>query len=208
MKNVKALDPSVNAPSKTLEHVYSWYEAKASRGELPASTARLRVTALKQLISVLAADEPRDLDWISSRVEELARRWGTLNPNAKADTIRTYASRVRTSLQDYLSWCSDPSSFRFNRREPDADRARPKPRPKRDAHVDATSEQQPMATPDGSKVRSFPLKERGDFSFSLPEELKVLDVMRIACHLMTLCDDFDPTRPNQAQFFSLAKREV
>ena len=58
-------------------------------------------------------------------------------------------------------------------------------------------------------VRSLPLGgERGEFRFELPEHgLEVRDVMRITFHLITMCDDFDPTVPSQAQFFSIIKRE-
>lgn len=54
-------------------------------------------------------------------------------------------------------------------------------------------------------LRQYPLgTDRAPFRYVLPEGLLLRDVKRIAYHLMTLADDFDPENPTGA----LARREA
>lgn len=211
MTTVRALNSAVNGESATLAQVCAWHDAKAERGEIPASSARFRVTALKKLSSVLGDDESRELPWLLENVESLAKRWGTLNPEAKAGTIRTYESRFKTAIEDYLAWAADPSTFKFRREgreEKDAPPRSARVATPRKAVVEVASGSASAKAPRREGERSFPVGNGGEFTFRLPEGgCSVKDVMKFACHLMTLSEDFDPMAPAQAQIFSMIRKD-
>ncbi|MFO0568167.1 MAG: hypothetical protein U0263_21080 [Polyangiaceae bacterium] len=195
MENVRSLSSAVNA---NVTEVHNWLEAKASRGELPASTARLRSTALNQLTSVLDDDESRDPTLLLAKLEELTTRWATLNPEAKPDTARAYLSRARTALNDWFAWKADPTTFKFTRKQ-GAGKAATGPK--------AKSPPAPTKSPerDDLDFRRFPLGGgRGEFVFATTAtELTVSDVRRIACHLLTCATDFDPSQRDHGEQFAM-----
>lgn len=61
------------------------------------ATARLRVTSLRQIVEMVAADEPRTAQHVLDNIERLRDRWATKNLGAKSDTAKTYASRAKTT---------------------------------------------------------------------------------------------------------------
>lgn len=204
--------------TKTPEHlaeVLQWIDQMAERGIYPPSSARFRRSALTQLTSVLAEDEPYSPDELLQRIDELAGRWTTKN-NAKPETARTYASRARTVLSDYVAYREDPLHFRpRSAKRPKSDQAKKKSTAssKKAKSADSGRERDPSPVEVGDTAseerhgRTFPLgPNRGEFAFALPEQgVTARDVLKVTCHLLTFAEDFDPTNPAQAQFFALAR---
>lgn len=211
MNTVSAFSRSVN-PS--FDEVCSWLEKKSASGEVPKSSSRLAITALRQLTTVLQEEEPRDVDHVADNLASLSARWQNLNPDKRGDTARTYESRARWALEAYRAWKADPTGFRFKKKEARSDgepRARKAVAEKREKVAEAPpleAQNAPGQVPLSSASRSLPLGNgRGEFRFDLPTQgLEVRDVMRITYHLVTLCEDFDPTAPSQAQLFSIIRR--
>jgi hypothetical protein len=213
MNTVSAFSRSVN-PS--FDEVCSWLEKKSASGEVPKSSSRLAITALRQLTTVLQEDEPRDVDHIADNLASLSARWQNLNPDKRGDTARTYESRARWALEAYRAWKADPTGFRFKKKEARSDgesRVRKPVAEKRDRAPGAPAPEAPTTAghgtaPNPGTQRSLPLGTgRGEFRFELPANgLEVRDVMRITYHLITLCEDFDPSAPSQAQLFSIIRR--
>jgi hypothetical protein len=148
-----------------------------------------------QLVSPLAQDEPNDIEWVYGHLDDLAKRWATLNQQYKADTVTTYQSRAKAALEDYFRWQKDPTTFRFRERVPRPER--------RDAKAESNTER-PVATsvspqeaewePVGPGVISsaFRIGSGREFRFVMPENVSVADVRRIAAHLLTYAEDWDP----------------
>lgn len=211
--NVRPFAQSVNPSTTTIEDVCTWTNLKAERGEIAANSARLRVTALRALTSVLAPEEPRDAASVLGDLQNIARRWATLHSGMKGDTARTYESRAKSAIDDYLAWTKDPTGFKFTRRDTasrtDAGQEKAparKPKPAPSTPVDHAPPPPPPPSNSGS-MRSFPLgKDKGEFVFRLPDEITINDVKKIALHLATYATDFDPSVPGQVQVFDLAIR--
>ncbi|WP_437833807.1 hypothetical protein [Sorangium sp. So ce1153] len=227
MQNVSAVHADVNGIP--YEEVTGWLQTKADRGEIPQVTAKLRITALNQLVTILGPEEPRDAEWLLGNIEDLGRRWAT-KTQGNPETARTYAGRARSALSDYIAWKRDPLKFRFKSKEASPERARKsKEKPKAgSAPVEAAAQSPVSLAAGGATVstaqtlkspgammgtaggfsearRTFPLgPNREPFPFELPSDgLTVHDVKRIACHLLTLASDFDPSMPSHAQIFAI-----
>src|SRR5438874_13677182 len=94
---VSITEGNVNA---TPEEVYAWADRAGERGLLNPTTARLKVTALKRVLSVLAEDEKLGakeiLDSLDQLVTRLARKEG-----GTPDTLQTYKQRSESLLRDF-----------------------------------------------------------------------------------------------------------
>ena len=183
----------------SIEDVCTWLEAKAERGELPSTTARLKCTALRQIVGPIADDEPRDAKYVLENVEALTKRWATLNSKYKSDTALTYASRVKSALEEYFRWQTAPTTFRFRPSPARPEKVKAETLP-RAADVTKTAEpaNQPVDGNPSAVLRSFPLPDGREFCFSLPANLSETDVRRIGLHLMTYATDWDPKTPMAA----------
>jgi hypothetical protein len=206
--NLGAVAPPVN-PSPSLDDVCTWTTVKSERGEIPPTSARLKLTSLRQLTSVLGSDEPREAAWVLENLRDIARRWATLN-SSRPETARTYESRARGALEDYLAWIKDPTGFKF-KRTPQRTEKDEKPQAKAQpvqSTAFAPPAPPPVATP--SAFRAFPLgTDRGDFVFQFPPGgITSRDAKKIACHLFTLATDFDLGDAAQASVFSMVAAGV
>lgn len=204
-ENVSVSSPRVNA---IVSEVAAWHDAMADRGILSASVATQRKTALKQIVSVLGADEDFDLEALMKAVPELGNRWcrkHSANPN----TARAYANRAANALDDYAAYQADPTSFRPTKAASSSAKSHPaaKPKqPKRDENqrevsaggASTANPPQSMPAPQGvPRMRDCPLGNERLFQFVLPTDgLSFADVRRIANHLWTLSYDFDPSEPS------------
>jgi hypothetical protein len=212
MQSIGLVQPYVNEERVPMADVVGWTEKQTEKGDMGGSGGRLRVTALRQMAEQVAVDEPDDARWVLANIERLADRWARKNTGNKADTARTYASRAKTTIEEYLRWSAAPSAY--DPKKPPA-RAERKPEPRKAVAAEAapvvaaTSVQQapiPKAPANAvAELRSCPLGQgREPFRYSLPAEgLTVKDAMRIAYHLVTVCDDYDPSQ-SPIQVFSSA----
>jgi hypothetical protein len=196
--------------ANTLPDVLAWLDRMAETGMLKPNSARFKKTAIERLTSVMASEEIQTPEWVLEHVEELGNRWANIE-KAKPDTVRTYMSRAKTALEDYLRYTADPASFKPQgrpsaRTEKSEKKKAARPQPERSR--DDAGSPAPGRRPPGENWRTFPLgKAREDFMYLLPkDQFTAKDVLKITCHLVTLAEDFDPTSPSQAQMFALARR--
>lgn len=219
MSTVNTGDTSVNSPT---DAVFVWLDRMKKRGELPEGSAVGRANALRQLMSILEPDEPRDPASLLANLDAIARRWALKNA-AKPGTTRTYSSRVKSTLEDYASYCENPTTFRFAVREvspkkaaeakaaPEEKRAAdvaPQPPPAPIVSAPLSTEPKPeLARLGSSPPRTFPLGTgRPAFTFTLPPDMRMNDVAKIAYHLMSLASDFDPMKT--AAHFAVTPRTL
>jgi hypothetical protein len=164
-----------------------------------SSQTRRVSTAIKQLATPLASDEPRTVDWFLANIEELGGRFARLNPDKKSDTAATYTSRARNSAEDFLRWRDNPTTFKFRTRE-----AAPRESRKSVEESAAAPRKAEAPTATTGTMRTFPTADGTDFVFALPPGgISANDVKRIAYHLLTLARDFDPGAP--AELFAISR---
>ncbi len=175
----------------SVDEVIAWAQKMADRGTLDAKTVQLKTNALRQLVSVLDADEHMDLTTIVNNVDHLGKRWAIKN-SANPETTRTYIGRARTLLNSFFDYQRDPMGFEPQGKKGAAAAASGESaRPKRKRKAPSTPEAQPQSSPSSSF--RFPLGDGRVFRFDLPAEgINSRDAKRIAYHLMTLANDFDP----------------
>lgn len=207
---------SVNSSSEvSVEAAKAWIEKMGERGLYQPDSARFRITALTRLTSALGSDEPTDAKWVLDNIDEMGKRYAR-KTSGNPETIATYVSRAKIGLVDFLQYQSNPASFkgRSGSAKPQREKkpaAKPEPPTQESVSLAIAP---PAATPPAStpasarpslhsEMRTFPLGQSRSFAYSMPDDnLKIRDTMKIFCHLMTMCEDFNPMDPKQAQFFS------
>jgi hypothetical protein len=164
------------------------------------ASVRLRVTALRQMAEQIASDEPNDVRFLLDNLDRMRDRWARKN-QGKPSTINTYASKAKTTIEEFLRWAESPGRY-----EPKKAGAKPAPRPEPKAPKANASAAAP--TPAASVVTpTLPPVVQSDagaricdlgggrlFRYQRPADgLKVKDAIRVAFHIITTCDDYDPT---------------
>lgn len=191
-----------NNVNATPEEVYVWADRSGDRGLLNPTTARLKVTALKRVLSVLSHEEKLGaqeiLDSLDQLVTRLARKEG-----GTPETLQTYKQRSESLLRDYIDYQRDPLAFQARTAERPAKAEKKVERKK--AQPEAASEkaqqqppqqQQPQPQPQPSEGRRYvyPLADGRDFEYVLPRGgLTMVEVKKIALLLISLAKDYDPS---------------
>src|SRR6185436_10320249 len=133
------------------------------RGILNPTTARLKVTALKRILTVLSGEEQLGaqdmLDQLDQLVTRLARKEGG-NP----ETLSTYKQRAESLLKDFIDYQRDPLGFQARSAERPAKAERKVERKK----VPVTEPVAPAAAPADNRRYVYPLCAGRDFEYVLP----------------------------------------
>lgn len=224
-KEDPALISSTTAPTPPvggdhpIEKVRLWIEEMGRRGLYGSESARFRATAVSRLTSVLGESEPRNTLWVLEHLDELGERY-LRKTQGNRDTIKTYVSRAKVSLRDYLTFQRDPAGFPGRISKP---RLRSRERQDADARREqsGTEHSNPSATPPPAssppdisgaathlgEMMRLPLGEDGrEFLYHLPRGgIKVHEVARIYWHLLTVATDFEPPEATTNQMSFLAR---
>ena len=114
------------------------------KGLIPANTASARKAAANKVLQILGDDEAEDVTALD--VDETVRRLRGINSSDyTAESLQSYASRVRSSLDDFKRHCDDPLNFKVGRKSAH--------RPQRDRSANARIE---VANSANLSVRSSP----------------------------------------------------
>lgn len=182
----------------TVDEIGAWADRAGERGLLNPTTARLKVTALRRLLSVLADDEQlgakEALETLDSLVVRLARKEGG-NP----ETLGTYKQRAESILRDFLDYHANPLAFQ-NRSAERPVKAVPKAsaeKKKADKPADKAESSQSVGEGiDANATRRFvfPLGNGRDFVYHIPVGgITMAEVKRVMFHLGSMATDFDPS---------------
>lgn len=186
---VPITDNNVNA---TPDEVFVWADRSGDRGLLNPTTARLKVAALKRILSVLSEEEQLGaqdiLNTLDQLVTRLARKEGG-NP----DTLSTYKQRAESLLRDFVDYQRDPLGFQSRSAERPA-KAERKPERKKPTQAEPSGEAAPEPqAPAHNKRYVYPLDAGRDFEYMLPAGgLTMREVKKIALLLISLANDYDP----------------
>ncbi len=211
MATVSSISSHVNAPA-SIERVIEWAEGQAEKGDMGGAAARLRATALRQLAEFVAPDEPKDARSVLASIDRLRDRWATKNLGSKSETARTYASRARTTIEEFFRWEESPGTYDPKRTQVRVDRKATSTNKKEAIEVTAVTVAAPLATQAvesrAPNLRDFPLGDgRGAILFTLPTDgVTFAEVRKFAVHLFTLATDFNIADENQARTFAMVVR--
>ena len=83
----------------------------ARKGLMNKTTASSRKAAVNNVLSVLDDEETIDISRID--LDDVMRRFHNLNGmNYTTDSLATYKSRVRSAIEDFISYVENPMAFR------------------------------------------------------------------------------------------------
>jgi len=196
----ETLSPDPDHVNATVDQVSAWADRAGERGLLNPTTARLKVTALRRIISVLADDEVMGAQEIINNLDALVVRLAR-KEGGNPETLGTYKQRAESILRDFLDYHRDPLAFQNKNAERSAKAAtRPVEKKKKPETSDigslSRSEAPPSSAsaPSSGRVFAFPLGGGREFSYVMPADgIKMSEVMRISFHLASMAVDFDPT---------------
>lgn len=220
-------------PERTINDVISWVETQTKKGDLAESSGRLAATGLRALAQQVAEGEPNTAQWVHDNMDLLLQRWVRRNPEMKTDTARTYGSRARTVIKEFQRWDAEPaayrpkaarSSSRAEKKPEESAKKRPMPLVTR---TTPTVVQQPVAPPPQPQpapppppvaehvrkvqpgdLRECPLGSDRTFQYLPPTGgMKLKEALRVAFHLFTICDDYDPMVSPSQVFTSMQRSE-
>ena len=204
MTNVSSQNPEVNAAPIPIADVVTWYEKQAAKSDMGENAVRLRITAINQFTDLVAEDEPKEAAWMLANSDRLAERWARRNQGAKSDTAKTYATRVRTSIQEYMKWSAAPHQY---------DPKKPSPKVDAPKKVKAAPVEEVSVPPPALKAESvaYELMDRvrlgagRDLYWKGPADGVFLkDALRTAYALIIASEDYDPSSGTPMQVLAQA----
>lgn len=182
---VPATDHDVNA---TPEEVFTWAERSGDRGILNPTTAKLKVAALKRILTVLSDEEHLGAEEILGALDQLVTRLAR-KEGGNPETLSTYKQRAESLLRDFIDYQRDPLGFQARNAERPAKAERKVERKK----VPLTEPVTQAAPPVDGRRYIYPLGEGRDFEYVLPPGgLSMREVKKIALLLISLANDYDP----------------
>jgi hypothetical protein len=83
----------------------------ARKGLMNKTTASARKAAVGNVLGILSDEEANDISRID--LDDVMRRFQNLNGmNYTADSLATYKSRVRSSIEEFISYTENPMAYR------------------------------------------------------------------------------------------------
>lgn len=113
-----------------------------AKGLLSPSTAESRKASVNKVLGILSDDEATDVSRID--LDEVTRRFANLHGQGyTADSLRTYKSRTKSSIDDFLRYVENPLAFKVG-----GPKRQPRAKPSRDTEADTSSAnaQEPQAS--------------------------------------------------------------
>lgn len=110
---------------RSKEELIKFLNYVGTKGLLSPATVESRKASVNKVLGILSADEAQDVSNID--LDQVMRRFANLHGQGyTADSLRTYKSRTKSSIDDFLRYVENPMAFRVSgpKRQP---RAKPAP---------------------------------------------------------------------------------
>ncbi len=192
------------------EEVIKFLEFAARKGILNETAIQHRLTASHNLFAMLNEDED-SLDFILQNLDVLVNRFRNRNPNVQASTLKVYKSRLKSSIEDFRAWSSDPFAWErtvterakahaLESRKEKRELAKKAPKGEKAAEPKATLPEAELSTPEnltpqtdnkGRRV-SFPIRPDFNIEILLPTEgITLKELHRLGLFLYPYCQDLE-----------------
>lgn len=173
---------------KSKAALLDFLEYLARKGLMNKTTISSRKAAVNNVLGILDDEEASDVSKID--LDDVMRRFHNLNGlNYTSDSLTTYKSRVRSALDDFLSYLDNPMAFRPStggggRKGQDRPRASLVDTRKRNTAVSSSAvEQTSELTPPAVATLILPIPIRADLTVyiqGLPYDLTQAEASKIA----------------------------
>jgi hypothetical protein len=202
------------------EEVMKFLEFVGRKAILSEQAVNCKLTACHNLFSVINEEED-NVDYMLQNLDVLVNRFRNKNANVRGSTLKVYKSRVKSSLEDYKGWSTDPFQWErsltdkvkasgLERRKEKKDReAEPEAKAPRLAKakrdVKKASSSKPVASaampesatsleaPEGFRRVAFPVRNGCTVEVCFPEGgLTTNELNRLGMFLYPYCSDIDP----------------
>lgn len=199
------------------EEVVKFLEFVSRKAILSEQAVTCRLTACHNLFAVVNEEED-NIEYMLKNLDVLVNRFRNKNANVQASTLKVYKSRVKSSLEDFRGWSTDPfqwersltdkakaSGLERRKEKKEATAAKP-PRmakAKRDVKVHKKVSLPMIKTeavtasssaPAGFRRVSFPVRNGRTVEVCFPEDgLTLNELNRLGMFLFPYCSDIDPT---------------
>jgi hypothetical protein len=156
-----------------------------AKGLLSPSTADSRKASVNKVLGILSDEEAQDLSTID--LDEITRRFANLHGQGyTADSLRTYKSRTKSSIDDFLRYVENPMAFKVG-----GAKRTPRAKPARDAAqsqahgepAGKTESSTTTAVPPSAGASIVPIPIRSDLTVhvqGLPFDLTDREAKKIA----------------------------
>lgn len=151
------------------------------KGLLPAATASSRKATANRVLSILSPEEASDITSID--LDDLMKRFHNINGQQYTqESLLTYKSRMRTALEDFRAYCTNPLGFKpsgqsRSKAKSNAEKARPQVGPKQPNSVATT----PTAPVMSVSILPIPLRSNLTVQIAgLPFDLSRSEAQKIA----------------------------
>ncbi|MEE9434519.1 MAG: hypothetical protein V3V15_09815 [Sphingorhabdus sp.] len=156
----------------------------SEKGLIPRNTASARKAAANKVLAILSDDEASDVTGLE--IDELMLRFSNLKgQNYNPVTVRTYQSRLKSSLDDFRSYCENPVGFRPQGRVQQRTKNQTE-KPARSKAVRSPSAASPASAPvptAGQAMAVLPIRLRENLTVqigNLPHDLSTAEATRVA----------------------------
>lgn len=158
----------------------------AVSGLLSPSTARARKIAAEQLLVEIKSHERADMRLVD--VDELCLRFHKLQGSTiRPDSMEVYRSRFKDALVDFISWTTDPGSFKPRESEVRTTRENLK----KDSPGEARAREQLVLDPPRRPHEIFPVPLRDNlvvYLQNVPLDMTPKEAEKIAAVVRALAD--------------------
>jgi hypothetical protein len=101
----------MDGQARSREALADFHDYLADKGLMEKNTAQSRKAAVTRVLSIL--DEIEAMDVTNLDIEDVMSRFQRLHPRDYAPaSLMSYKSRLRSALDDFLSYLSNPLAFR------------------------------------------------------------------------------------------------
>ncbi|WP_449393513.1 hypothetical protein [Devosia riboflavina] len=170
----------------SVKALVEFLEYAANKGLLNKATANAKRIAVERIFEV--AEDSERLDVRAVDFPSLMHRFMNLEGSGfKPDSLSSYQSRVRSGIDEFLSWKSNPMGFRPNKRNGAAKSARSGA--KTEASREPPKLQQDQTPRPAVQTNSIPIPIRSDLTVvvhGLPFDLTSAEANKIAKVVMAM----------------------
>ncbi len=162
------------------DELLAFLDHAAEKGLMPAATATALQVASRTVFAILTDQERADvrkldLDAVTRRFEN--KRARDFTPGS----LKTYGSRVRRAVAQFITWRDDPGNFRPKTRSTAAMRTRRQAQEIEHSGEDLTDSARTPPSAPGSYQTAFPLRPGTVVSFlNIPEDLTPAEAKRLS----------------------------
>jgi hypothetical protein len=181
------------AGQRSRQELVKFLNYVSSKGLLSPATVESRKASVNKVLGILSEDEADDVAKLN--LDEVVRRFANLHGQQyTADSLRTYKSRTKSSIDDFLRYVENPMAFKIG-----GPKRQPKEKPSNGAAESKTSGGSvspvagvPASPPPSAGTGIVPIAIRSDVIVhvqGLPFDLTAREAKKIANVILAMAMD-------------------